>query len=212
MAELKIEGENILLPLYKHRSKIRISDKNGNHISKIVDCLIIKELYIEWMITNQEIKELIYSFLNSKDKETLVVEIQKISNFIRSSDLAKRQALKSRLLENFAEFKVYEYIETYYSYERTYENGIMNKIVFKMGDFTLAPFFFILIPFDNSNLILQNKKNRYLQINDKLGNGSRGIWKIKKTDIVNLIKTISNASDSHKNDMINLLNSNPITF
>lgn len=200
-----IEIDKVTLPLNIPRGKIRISDKDGNHISKIIDCIYSIDLNIEWMITNYEIEQLIDVFLNNNEKSDLKNQLVNINNFVKTSNYSKRIALKGNRLEDFEDFKVFENSETFYSFERTNLNGIGNKVVFKMGDFILAPHYFLLIPFGNNKLELKNNNIQRLEIGSNLGNGAQGLWQIEISDIKYLVSTIATISVDHKNDMINLL-------
>ena len=50
MPEFQIRNGKIELPLTSHRSKIRIADENGNHVSKTINCAITNNLFIEYFI------------------------------------------------------------------------------------------------------------------------------------------------------------------
>ena len=79
---MEIKNNCVQLTLTQARGRVRIADKNGNHISKpATEGKNSAENYIEWMITNTEISELAKSFLNEADKNLLIESLNKIKQF-----------------------------------------------------------------------------------------------------------------------------------
>jgi hypothetical protein len=79
------------------------------------------------------------------------------------------------------------------------------RVAFKMGDYIINPHLFVLIPFDHPSLLIKNNIKEKVTIGDKLGSGACGIWRITKSDIMDIIKTISHASSPHRGDMIRFI-------
>jgi len=205
---IEIKEDEIIMVLTQAKSKIRLADGNGNHISKPTEGKNIKTNFIEWMITNIQINELIKHFLNNGEKKKLIKELGRIKVFIRGSKYATREAVKptTEKLDKFADFEIYKYTETFYSFEKEIVSKIKIRITFKMGDYTLAPFMFVLIPFEHSSLKLKNLKG-FVKENEFLGSKCKGIWKPKKEDVIEIIKSLSCASDRHRDDLIEILKS-----
>lgn len=60
MATIYINNGVVELRLTSPRSKVRICDNNGNHVSKpSSESINFDNHYIEWMITNNELLEII---------------------------------------------------------------------------------------------------------------------------------------------------------
>lgn len=205
MEHFSINHEYIVLPLTKHKSKIRIADNEGNHITKTTSCIINENMHVEWMITNNEINELILTFLDNNKRVSLINEVNNIGSFIKNTEYVKREANKGALLTKFNHFDVFEHIETFYSFETILPNGIKMRVAVKMGDFTLNPFFFVLIPFMHDTLIIKNHNNENLGLNETLGSGAYGLWSLNSEIVKEIIRTIAFTSTDHKNDMIRML-------
>ncbi len=209
MENINITKTKIFMVLTQARGRIRIADGNGNHIGKPAkEGKNIKTNFIEWMITNNQIEELVKYFLNKDDRNKLIQELEKINIFIKGSKYATREAVKpsTEKLDKFADFDIYKYTETFYSFEKKIISGIKIRITFKMGDYTLAPFMFVLLPFEHSSLELKNN-NGFVKEGEFLGSGCKGIWTPKKEDIIQIIKSLSCASDGHRDDLIKILKS-----
>ncbi len=205
MAQFSIENKKVILPLTFHRSKIRIADQEGNHISKTTNCVIQYNYAIEWMITNDEIQQLIPLYLSKDDRLLLIEELSNINLFIRETEYVKREATKGKVLNAFEHFEVFEYIEKFYSFETSISNGIKFRVAIKMEDFSLNPHFFILIAFEHDSLTIRNYKHVDLKNGEMLGSKAYGIWTINASIVKDIIKTIAYTSTDHKNDMINLI-------
>lgn len=206
---IEIKKDEIILGLTQARGRIRLADGNGNHISKpATEGKNISTNFIEWMITNDQIEDLIKHFLDNKDRKELIKELEEIKVFIRGSKYATREAVKptTEKLDKFGDFEIYKYTETFYSFEKEIISKIKIRITFKMGDYTLAPFMFVLLPFGHPSLKFKNI-NGLVKENEFLGGGCKGIWKSKKEDIIQIIKSLSCASDGHRDDLINILKS-----
>ena len=60
MPIININNNVIELKLTSPQSKVRICDENGNHINKPVSAVVsFGNSYIEWMITNDELIQII---------------------------------------------------------------------------------------------------------------------------------------------------------
>src|SRR3989344_1918992 len=204
---MEIKNNQVQLILTQARGRIRIADKNGNHISKPAsEGKNLEENYVEWMITNQEIGELAKSFLIGQDKKSLIETLLKINQFVWNSKYATREALKttSQKIDKFVDFDIYHYTENFYSFEKEISSKIKIKITFKMGDYTLAPHMFVLLPFGNSSLKLKNL-NGEIKREDFLGSVSMGLWSPTKEDIKEIVISLSHASERHRNDLVQMI-------
>lgn len=65
-AKAKLKGNTIILPLSFSQGSIRIADKNGNHFPSPTQTINDRNYYVEWMITNNEIK-LLSTLFKKKD-------------------------------------------------------------------------------------------------------------------------------------------------
>lgn len=205
MASVEIKKSSVILKLTYPRSKIRICDENGNHIARPAkEGKYIETYYIEWMITNPQIKKLIRLFLSKKDRKKVASKLSKIRIFLKDSKYRIRKATKKELKPKFLKFKIYEYKEKFYSFERKIISGIKIRATFKMGDYTLAPHYFVLFPFENKKIKVYNKKGK-IKINDFLGTCAYAIWKPAEKQIASIIEGLSYASKDHKNDLLDLL-------
>jgi len=208
MATINITSKNVVLLLTQARGKIRIADADGNHIRKPTSAQNDKSFAIEWMITNDEVGELAKHFLDGKDTKELISYLSSIDGFIRDTKYATREATKTteEKLDKFLDFDIYKYTENFYSFEKKIDSGIKIRITFKMGDYTLAPHLFVLLPFAHEALTIKN-------INGVVGDGEildskcRGEWEPDKKDIIEIVKALAHASAQHRDDLIELLKS-----
>lgn len=208
MATVSITSTNVVLLLTQARGKIRIADADGNHIRKPTSAKNDKSFSIEWMITNDEVGELAKYFLDENDVTELITGLEAINSFVRDTKYATREATKTteEKLDKFLDFDIYKYTENFYSFEKEIDSGIKIRITFKMGDYTLAPHLFVLLPFAHEALIIKN-------INGVVGNGEilnskcRGEWEPDKKDIIEIVKALAHASAQHRDDLIELLKS-----
>lgn len=204
-----IEKDGVFLVLTQARGKVRIADEGGNHIRKpAAEGKNIRTNYIEWMITNSEIERLVKYFLGDKDKEELVKKLGAIEAFIKDSKYATREAIKiiTEKLDKFEDFDIYKYTENFYSFEKEVSSKIKIRITFKMGDYTLAPHMFVLLPFGHSLLKIDNCDGDVKE-GSVLGRKCRANWKPRKEDIMEIIMALSHASKGHRDDLINILRS-----
>jgi len=208
MSTINITSTNVTLLLTQARGKIRVADANGNHIRKPTEALNNKTYFIEWMITNNEVGILAKEFLDKKDIQKLISELQTIKDFIRNTKYATREAIKTteEKIDKFLDFEIYKYTENFYSFEKKIISGIKIRITFKMGDYTLAPHLFVLLPFNHQSLQIKNIHG-IVNEGSPLDSGCRGVWKPDKIDIIEIIKSLAHASEQHRNDLINLFKS-----
>ncbi|PIN83416.1 hypothetical protein COV61_03135, partial [Candidatus Micrarchaeota archaeon CG11_big_fil_rev_8_21_14_0_20_47_5] len=109
------------------------------------------------MITNDEVVALVKSFLQNKEKENIKTVLNTFTNFIDKSEFFKREAVKTTQITSFEGFTVYKYSENFFSFEKILDSKIKIRIAPKVGDYTLAPHAFLLIPLSFVGLILKNK-------------------------------------------------------
>ena len=206
--KIKTLRGNVILPLHHSQGGIRIADEHGNHVSSPTKTKNEGNYYIEWMITNAEIKLLSDLFLERIDE--LVKEMKKIKRFAEDSEYSKRKTIKvdKKRIEEFEGFTIYQYNETFNSFERDLNSGLRVRITFKLGDFGIEPHphMYVLIPFDHASLKLKNKEG---EINDGevLGSGCFGELILTKEDLSEIILTLAHASDKHRNALIEILKS-----
>lgn len=201
---IKINSTGIKLNLSAPRSKVRISDIDGNHANKPTIVRNVSSNWVEWMITNDQLNELSDRFLNSEDKKILALKIEQISNFLNNSEYAKRTAKKATPLGKFEDFDIFEYGESFFSLEKVLDSNVKIRITFKMGDYTLAPHMFILLPFDPEVINLYNS-NGLISDGSLLGSGGFAIWKPNKEVIYEAMQALAHASEGHKQDLLKML-------
>ena len=205
MATVYINNRTIELRLTSARSRVRICDINGNHISKPSSQNInFDNHYIEWMITNNELMEIISQKLTREEIIDLKNELQEITISLRNSNFYSRKAEKENINQTFGNFLVYKYEEIFYSFEKNIDENLQVKITFKMGDYTLAAHMFVLIGLTNTNITLNNRDNSFAN-NNALGSGAKCVWSPSNQTISEIAKTLACSSEGHKNDLINLL-------
>ena len=205
MSEFNIENGIIELKLTKPRSKIRICDANGNHVSKPCSHGInFSNYYVEWMITNNELITLITQKFTREDILGLIRELQEINISLKDSDLFNRVAQRQTVNQTIEDFSIYKYEETFFSFEKNIDVNLQVKITFKMGDYTLAPHMFVLICLSNPNITLTNRYGN-VKDNNVLGSKAKCVWTPSKETIVKIAKALAHCSENHKNDLIGLL-------
>lgn len=205
MSTIDINNNVIELKLTSPRSKVRICDESGNHINKPAsDVVNFDNSYIEWMITNDELIQIITQKFTRDDIQNLIRQLLKINISLRDSDYYSRAAQKQNINQNIGGFSVYKYEEIFYSFEKNVDISLKVKITFKMGDYTLAAHMFVLIGFNHPNIILGNNEGNILT-NNPLGSGAKCRWGPSKQSIVEVAKALAHSSVNHKNDIIRLL-------
>ena len=88
-AKAKLKGNIIVLPLHYSQGGIRIADKSGNHSPSPTKTIKSEEYYVEWMITNNEIK-LLSKLLTKEEIQKLIKLMRKISRFAEDSEYSRR--------------------------------------------------------------------------------------------------------------------------
>jgi len=198
---IEINKKFVKLSLSRQRSKVRIADTNGNHVSKPTVAKNVPSNYVEWMISNAEIQELINNYMTSEDKKSLVSRLKLINSFLNKSEYATRKAKRMTSIGNFEDFNIYQYEETFFSFEKILDLNIKIRITFKMGDFTLAPHLFILLPFDEQIIEFFNCSGK-VPIDDRLGSGCYAIWEPTTNVISKVVEALAHASEGHKRDLL----------
>jgi hypothetical protein len=90
--EILTTGNEVKLPLNLSQGGIRIADKHGNHVSSPTKTKNEGEYYIEWMITNDHIKNLSESILN--DAGPLIKRMAGLNKFAEDSEYSQRKTVK----------------------------------------------------------------------------------------------------------------------
>ena len=206
MAAVGITASGVVLPLTTAKGAIRIADKNGNHFPKPTEAANIDTNAVEWMITNDEVNSLARTFLTTAERRETAKELKAIKDFIWATKWATREALKttSKEIAEFTGFKIYEYTEKFYSFEKILKSGISLRITFKMGDYTLAPHLFVLLAFGLSSITLANHFGA-IRKNGAMGKQACATWTPQKEDVKEIIKALAQASENHRNDIIKFL-------
>lgn len=195
----------IQLPLTNSRSRIRICDANGNHERKPTVTYNSSEYYVEWMITNKEIKKLINKYLNENDKNRLVTEINDINRYVKNSEYSQRKSRKLKIIKKDKGFKVIKNREEFFSLEKRNIRNITFRISFKIGDFSLNPHLYILLPFTNKYISIMDKQNTLIEQDRTLGSKAIARWEIDKNDIRDVVLSITKLSQDHKKFMQSFL-------
>jgi len=205
MAKFSIENGKVNFILTSHSSNVRICDTNGNHVSRPVSQTIGFDTHsIEWMITNNELIKIISQQLTKQEIIELKNELQEITISLKDSNFYSRKAEKENINQTFGNFLVYKYEEIFYSFEKNIDVNLQVKITFKMGDYTLAAYMFVLIGLNNPNIILFNSAGG-IQNNNPLGSGAKCIWSPSSHTVKEIAKALACSSEDHKNALINLL-------
>ncbi|MBI2673747.1 MAG: hypothetical protein HYX23_00495 [Candidatus Zambryskibacteria bacterium] len=205
MATVYINNGIIELRLTSARSRVRICDINGNHISKPSSQNInFDNHYVEWMITNNELIKIISQQLTREEIINLKNELRETAISLKDSNFYSRKAEKEDIDQTFGNFLVYKYEEIFYSFEKNIDVNLQVKITFKMGDYILAAHMFVLIGLTNPNIILNNRDNSIAN-NNALGPGAKCVWSPSNQTISEIAKALACSSEGHKNDLINLL-------
>lgn len=205
MAISSLSENKIKLSITNPSSRVRICDINGNHIKKPTQLLVdFNNHYIEWMIKNDELIEIIKWKLTRAEISSLINELSHINISLVDSDYRVRTAQKIKIAENFNGFNVFKYNEIFYSFERILRGGVTVKITFKMGDFTLAAHMFVLLRLDSEKIHLVGPNGLIINHN-QLGSRAYCSWDISKIYIKNIAKTLAMASNAHRDSLIGLL-------
>ncbi len=134
MTTVNIENGIAELKLTSPRSKIRICDKNGNHVSKpSKEKINFSNYCIEWMITNYELIEIIKQKFTKNDILNLRKKLENINISLKNSEFYSRAAQKQTINQTIGNFVIYRYKEVFYSFERNINKKLQVKITFKMG-------------------------------------------------------------------------------
>jgi len=190
MSSTNISNGIIELALTSPRSKVRICDEHGNHVAKPASERINSNYFIEWMITNDELIEIIKQKFNEQEIRELINQLNTINISLRDSNYYSRAAQKEKLDETIGNFLIYKYEEVFYSFEKVIDDTLRVKITFKMGDYTLAAHMFVLIKISSQNIQLNNTEGT-INLNESLGSGAKCIWNPNKELVVEIAKALS---------------------
>jgi hypothetical protein len=205
-AKIKIIDGKIILPLHYSQGGIRIADKNGNHVSSPTKTIFKEDYYIEWMITNNEIK-LLSSFFENEEINKLIDDLKKVNYFAEDTEYSKRTTSSDEIeIGRFEDFIIYRYTDIFNSFEKILESGIKVRLTFKLGDYGVQshPHMYVLIPFNIDLLYLKNKIG-FIKLNEQLGSGCFGDFSINKKDLKSIILTLACASRKHRDDLIKII-------
>lgn len=208
-AKAKLKGQTIILPLSFSQGSIRIADKNGNHFPSPTQTINDKKYYIEWMITNKEIKLLSTLFKKKDGISSLIKVMQKISKFAEDSEYSRRTTSSGeKEIAKFEGFKIYQYTDVFNSFEKILDSTLKVRLTFKLGDFgvTSHPHMYVLIPFNFKALKIKNN-NGNVKDNEPLGSGCFAELNLTEEEIKEIILTLAHASNNHRNDLIKILES-----
>lgn len=205
MATIYINNGIVELRLTSPRSKVRICDNNGNHISKpSSESIDFGSHYIEWMVTNNELLEIIKQKFTREDIVGLINELQEIDISLKDSEFYSRAAQKQKINGTIGNYLIYKYEEIFYSFERKIKESLLVRITFKMGDYTLAAHMFVLIGLVNTDIKLSNREGNTGMAN-RLGSGAKCFWNPSNQIISEIAKSLACSSVDHKTDLIGLL-------
>ena len=204
MGIVSIEKSGVKLMLSSRRSSVRIADKDGNHANRPTLAKNVTSNYIEWMITNAEIEKLIAFYLDFSDKQELASRIKLVNNFLSKTEYATRDTKKTIPLGKYKGFTIFKYEESFFSFEKILDLNIKIRITFKMGDFTLAPHMFILLPFNAKIIDIHNRDSK-VSNNQPLGSGCYAIWEPAKEVICEATEALAHASEGHKRDLLSMV-------
>jgi len=206
-AKARLNGNLIVLPLSFSQGSIRIADKNGNHFPSPTQTINDKECYVEWMITNNEIK-LLSTLFNKKDGIGELIKImQKISRFAEDSEYSRRTTSSGeKEIAKFEGFKIYQYMDVFNSFEKVLDSTLKVRLTFKLGDYgvTSHPHMYVLVPFNFKSLKIKNKDGNVKE-NGPLGGGCFAELNLTEEELKEIILTLAHASINHRNDLIKVL-------
>ena len=206
-AKAKLNGNLIVLPLSFSQGSIRIADKNGNHFPSPTQTINDKEYYVEWMITNNEIK-LLSTLFNKKDGIGELIKImQEISRFAEDSEYSRRTTSSGeKEIAKFEGFKIYQYMDVFNSFEKVLDSTLKVRLTFKLGDYgvTSHPHMYVLVPFNFKSLKIKNKDGNVKE-NGPLGGGCFAELNLTEEELKEIILTLAHASINHRNDLIKVL-------
>ena len=212
MADSKatITESGIVLPLNHAQGSIRIADGNGNHHASPTKARNEGENYVEWMITNEEVRQL-SSLLKRERVEDLIRQMGEIRTFAGDSGYSKREtSSKEKKIADFQDFGVYEYADVFHSFEKVLDSKLRLKarITFKLGSYGVHahPHMYVLIPFDFRSFRIENNEGAVGE-NEVLGSGCRALLTLEENEIMSLILALAHASKDHRNDLVNVLES-----
>lgn len=208
-AKAKLKGRTIILPLSFSQGSIRIADKNGNHFPSPTQAINDKNYYVEWMITNNEIKLLSTLFKKKDGIGNLIKIMQKISKFAEDSEYSRRTTSSGeKEIAQFEGFKIFQYMDVFNSFEKILTSTLKVRLTFKLGDYgvTSHPHMYVLIPFNFKSLEIKNKEGN-VKNDEPLGSGCFAELKLTEEEIKEIILTLAHASNNHRSDLIKVLES-----
>lgn len=208
--KISIANGKVLLILHNAQGGNRIADESGNHEGSPTKTKNEDKFFVEWMITNMEIKALSSSFLNSDDIKMLTEQLKSLHQFVNESEYSKRKTIKSTTekMEDFLGFEVSKYTDNFYSFEKTLRSRIKVRLTFKTGSYGIEPHphMYVLLPFNHASIKIKNNEGDVSKGN-VLGSGCFCEWTPEKEDIRETILTLAHASNDHRNALITILNS-----
>jgi len=208
-AKAKLSENIIILPLSFSQGSIRIADKNGNHFPSPTQTINDKDYYVEWMITNNEIKLLSTLFKKKDGIGDLIKVMQKISRFAEDSEYSRRTtSSREKEIASFEGFKIYQYMDVFNSFEKVLDSKLKVRLTFKLGDYgvTSHPHMYVLVPFNFKSIKVKNIDGS-VEENEPLGSGCFAELNLTEEELKEIILTLAHASNNHRNDLIKVLES-----
>lgn len=208
-AKAKLSENTIILPLSFSQVSIRIVDKNGNHFPSPTQTINEKDYYVEWMITNNEIKLLSTLFKKKDGIGNLIKVIQKISRFAEDSEYSRRTTSSGeKEIASFEGFKIYQYMDVFNSFEKILDSKLKVRLTFKLGDYgvTSHPHMYVLVPFNFKSIKIKNIDGNVKE-NEPLGRDCFAELNLTEEELKEIILTLAHASNNHRNDLIKVLES-----
>jgi hypothetical protein len=208
-AKARVNGIIITLPLSFSQGSIRIADKDGNHFPSPTQTINDKGYFVEWMITNNEIKLLSTLFKKKEGIAELIKVMQKISKFAEDSEYSRRTTSSGeKEIAKFEGFKIYQYMDVFNSFEKVLDSTLKVRLTFKLGDYgvTSHPHMYVLVPFNFKALKIKNREGN-VENNQPLGSGCFAELNLTEDELKEIILTLAHASSNHRNDLIRVLES-----
>ena len=206
--KIGIDNGKVKLSLFKSMGGIRIADEHGNHVSSPTKQKNEVRSFVEWMITNEEIKFLVDSFFEKENINNLTSDMNDIKKFTEESEYSKRKTIKldKEKVENFDGFEIFQYTENFSSFEKILDSKIKVRITFKLGDYGLEPHphMYVLLSFSHPSIKLKNN-NGVVNQNGILGSGCFAEWIPTNQDIKEIITTLAHASSKHRDALVKIL-------
>lgn len=205
-----IEEDKIYIGIsYYKNSNTRIADEHGNHLYKPTEHKLEKKFFLEWMITNKELAQILVKFSGTEESFKIITAIRKLNNFIKEKqEYTGRKVETKAKVDEFLGYTVLKRQEVFFSFKRALDKtNCFVEVTFKPGDKSpMEEYMFLLIPFSDLSFIYKNGGIKKIEFDSIIKKKTYAVWQPDIDTIKELAITISHISEKHRDQIAEEIN------